>query len=186
MRSRSYTTLAVLVAVVLTGCNDDFFRQPFGTVPDTVSLYSLSRLEHVGLPSAFDFSSLTGPRMVTVEEPNMTGQWDLALLDHESGLSLAPAGYFAGITVTPALSRIENEVFADLGSAPGDEEVYNDSTPELAEVGDIFVVRTRQIRACVYYAKLEILEVDLAGGTLSFHYIANPNCNDRALIPPDD
>ncbi len=188
MRRRRSTWLAAfLVGVTLAGCDEGFPRRSFSTVPDTVSLFSLSRLEHIGLPSAYTFAAgVQFPQAVIVEAPDNTGQWDVAVVDEATGLALAPAGFFPAISVRPALARIAGETLESLERAPGDEDAYNDSTPELAAPGDLFVVRTRQVGRCVYFAKLEILEADDVDGSLTFHFIANPNCNDRVMVPPED
>jgi hypothetical protein len=51
------------------------------------------------------------------------------------------------------------------------------------------VVQTTQVvgsfgQRCVFFAKLEPLVIDVAGGALTFLFDANPVCNDPRLVPP--
>lgn len=182
---RRIALAAALGAVTLAGCNDNTGPTPWSVVPDTVTLYSLSRPEHFGLPAAFDFSSLGGStRAVVVEAPTSTGQWDIAVVDGTAELELAPAGIFDGITATPAIVPITGQTFEELAKAPSDEKLYNDAAAVSAAPGLLYVIRSRQVSRCIYYAKLETLSQDLVAGTLTFRYMANVNCNDRSLIPP--
>ncbi|MDX1578859.1 MAG: hypothetical protein R3266_10250, partial [Gemmatimonadota bacterium] len=56
-----------------------------------------------------------------------------------------------------------------------------------AAVGDVFIARSRvnrqQLISCSQFAKLEILDIDLAAGTVTFRYLINPNCGDTVLEP---
>lgn len=176
------TLLAVALA---TGCGNSLGPNSWFAVNDTATLYSLSRPEYVGKPSAYDFtSSGTGP--VVVEAPGYTNQWDIAIVDGTDGLELAPAGTFEGVTAKPALTRITTagSTFDNLASAPSDSKLYSDSTRLPAVEGGLYVVRTRQISSCVYYAKFELLSVDQQAGTVRLVATGDPYCNDRALISP--
>jgi hypothetical protein len=57
--------------------------------------------------------------------------------------------------------------------------------------GRVYIVRSRR-ESCftfgvgVRYAKLKALDVDPVAGTFRFEVARNPNCNDRALVPPED
>lgn len=178
---------AMLGPAVLAGCDDSIGPRPWSLIPDTVTLYSLSRPEHFGLPSAYDFSAFSagGAHAVVVEAPGSTGQWDIVVIDGATELELAPAGMFEGIAATPAMALITGQTFEELAKAPRDESAYNDSTPVSAAPGLIYVVRSRQVSSCVFYAKIEMLEQDFTVGTLTFRRMSNINCNDRSLIPPD-
>lgn len=178
--------VAALLSVVLSaGCGNSFGPNTWLAVPDTATLYSLSRAEYVGKPSAYDFTS-TGSRGVVVEAPGFTNQWDVAIVDGTNGLELAPAGTFEGISAKPALTRITTpgETFDDLAEAPSDEKLYTDSTRLPAVEGGLYVVRTRQVSSCVYYAKFELLSVDEQAGTVELVAVGDPYCNDRHLISP--
>ena len=72
--------------------------------------------------------------------------------------------------------------------APADTTLYTATSPVPVELGNVYVLRTRQGygsfgQVCVYYAKLEPLEIDPVGGTLRFVFDSSPVCNDRKLIP---
>ncbi|MEJ2184796.1 MAG: hypothetical protein P8Z36_02560 [Gemmatimonadota bacterium] len=178
--------VAALLAVTLAaGCGNSFGPNTWLAVPDTATLYSLSRPEYVGKPSAYDFAS-RGTGSVVVEAPGYTNQWDIAIVDGTNGLELAPAGTFEGVTAKPALTRITTagETFETLAKAPSDSKLYTDSTRLPAVEGGLYVVRTRQVSSCVYYAKFELLAVDQQAGTVRLAATGNPYCNDRALISP--
>ena len=56
-------------------------------------------------------------------------------------------------------------------------------------MGSIYVIKTNRVpgsfgSTCVYYAKLEPVVIDAAGGTLTFSFITNPICNSIDLVPP--
>ena len=58
-----------------------------------------------------------------------------------------------------------------------------------AELGTIYVVRTHEQlgsynRLCVYYGKLEPIEIDVTLGTFHFRHDTSPDCNNRSLVPP--
>jgi hypothetical protein len=178
--------VTALLAVALTGgCGNNLGPNSWFAVDDTATLYSLSRPEYVGKPSAYNFTS-SGAGPVVVEAPGYTNQWNIAIVDGTDGLELAPAGTFDGVTAKPALTRImtAGETFDNLAAAPSDTKLYTDSTRLPAVEGGLYVVRTRQISSCVYYAKFELLSVDQQAGTVKLVATGDPYCNDRALISP--
>jgi hypothetical protein len=74
--------------------------------------------------------------------------------------------------------------------APGDTAAYL-REPVAIRDGAIYVVRSRRVGCFtggtgVYYAKLQAIAVDPVAGTFEFAVVRNPNCNNRALIPPQD
>ena len=78
----------------------------------------------------------------------------------------------------------------DVLEAPSDTTAYSAEDPVPVESGTVYVGRTDQAigafgRRCVYYARLEPVLIDVAGGTLTFVYDASPVCNSLRLIPPD-
>ena len=179
--------LPLLIPLVLGACSEDpLGNQDWVAVPDSVTLFSVSRTELVGLPSAFDF--VNGIR-IPVEQPGATGQWDVALGDEDGALVLIPAVAFPGISSRARVGLLEDQGFDDLTRAPGDSAAYSGEPVPVRE-GGVYVIRTRRA-ACQffgsgsYYAKAEVLEVDQAGGSVTFRTIRNPNCGDRDLIPPD-
>jgi len=73
--------------------------------------------------------------------------------------------------------------------APSDTLLYVTDKPVPVELGTIYVVRTHEQigsygRICVYYGKLEPLEIDLQAGVLRFLQDTSPVCNNRSLLPP--
>ena len=178
--------LLCAAALPLVACEEDFGLDDWTAIEDTTTLYSLSREDLIGKPSAYDFINHF---LVNVESPGATGAWDVALR-HEGGqLALVPAGAFEGQTSRAGLALITGQTFESLREAPGDTSRYT-SAPVLVQPGQIYVVRTRraqcQFSNAVRYGKLKIIDVNAAAGTLTFSSIVNPLCNDRALIPPDD
>ncbi|HKJ91733.1 MAG TPA: hypothetical protein VJ957_01140 [Longimicrobiales bacterium] len=176
---------ALLGAGALAGCGNSMGPNTWLAIPDTATLYSLSRTDYVGKPSAYDFTPGTnGP--VVVEAPGYTNRWDIAIVAGANGLELAPAGTFEGVSATPALTRITTagDTFDNLATAPSDSKLYTDSTRLPAVEGGLYVVRTRQVSTCVYYAKFEVLSIDQQAGTVRLVAMGDPYCNDRDLISP--
>lgn len=177
--------LALLVLPSLYGCGDDIFKINWVESPDTVQLYSLARPE-LGLLSAFDF---IGRIPVPIETPNATGQWDMAVDTENGKLVFLPPGA-AGVTGTKAaIAPMGSVAFDDLRRAPSDTALYVRDEAVPIELGNTYVIRTRQSRgiygqACVYFGKLEPLAADVESGTVRFVFDVSPVCNDRKLYPP--
>jgi hypothetical protein len=73
--------------------------------------------------------------------------------------------------------------------APADTALYVSRSPVPVEKGTIYVWRSRQSygyygTSCVYYSKMEALDMDPVLGTLRFVFDASPVCNNRSLVPP--
>jgi hypothetical protein len=189
MRTK-HAVLAAFLPLLLAACEDEF-TQDWTATPDTVELFSLSRPELIGRPSAFDFvpAPVFGTP-IAVENPSATGRWDVAVVDQGNTLAFLPAGGFTGLSSRAAIAEITaSTTLEELREAPGDTAQFK-STAVTARVGRIYVVRTRREEcpfssAGVRYAKLEVLEVNAPAGTLRFRVITNPYCNSRTLIPPD-
>lgn len=181
--------MILLLAAPLAACDDEFGPVDWGAAPDTVELWSIDRADSsfIGLPSAFDF---VGLRAVVVESPGEAGNWDAVVTDTTDGLALAPKDALVDGASRAGIAVIDGVAFADLASAPGDAAAYEDSAAVPLTVGDVLVVRTRRffdgLSDCHRYAKLHVIEVDASEGTVRFEYVRNPNCNDRALVPPGE
>ena len=182
--------LLTLIPLLTAGCDDEFTQEWFAS-PDTTLLFSLSRPELLGRPSAFDFfaatSGLSGIPVV-VETPTATGQWDVALTDQTGGLALVPASAFVGLNSRAGIATMTGTTFDGLREAPGDTARYSRAAV-VVQLNTVYVVRTRR-DGCGFgsgsrYAKLEAVAIDRTAGTLTFRAITNPICNDRKLIPPD-
>ncbi|MBI4543621.1 MAG: hypothetical protein HY703_00310 [Gemmatimonadetes bacterium] len=181
MRVRIVLILAA--AALAAGCGDDLGPLDWETRPDTVLLFSLARPEFLGLPSAYDFHNL---RRVAVESPAATGTWDVALSEASGGFVLLPAGVFAGADASAAIAVDSVQPFDQVRRAPGDTASFRRTQGVPVHGQRVYIVRTRALGAlaCVRYAKGQVVDADSAGGSVRFMFVANPNCNDRALVPP--
>jgi hypothetical protein len=176
---------AAVLTATLSACGDDPFAYNWSDVPDTVQIYSLARPE-LNLPSGFSFYDGFAS---AVEHPAATGRWDVAL-DTEGGqLVLLPPGA-VGILSRARIAALPGVAFGDITQAPGDTLAYSTNDPVPVVAGSSYVIRTN-IRpgsfgsACTYYAKMEPVTIDVAGGTLVFRYTTNPICNSPDLVPPN-
>jgi hypothetical protein len=181
------TLLLSLVAfsVGLGACSDDPFIFPWLAAPDTVLLYSLARPE-MNLEAAFNFKERI---KIKVEAATATGTWDIAVDTRGGQMVLLPPGAL-GISSKARIAALSGQDFDDLVDAPSDTALYTASDPVPVSLASVYVVKTGQTpgifgSACSYYAKLEPLVVDVAGGTLTFKFDASPVCNSLRLIPPD-
>lgn len=175
----------VLGTTAVAACGRDPFQIDWIESPDTVLLYSLARPQ-LNLVSAFAFYDRAAVR---IEDSEATGNWDVAVDTRNGKIVLVAPGAF-GVDSKARVARIPGVTFAEVIEAPADTSLYTATEPVPVEMGSVYVIQTRQGygsfgRVCVYYAKLEPLEIDPVGGTLRFVYDASPVCNDRKLIPPD-
>jgi hypothetical protein len=166
-------------------CDGDPFAFNWSDAPDTVLLYSLARPE-LNLVSAFDFK---GRMPVRVEAATSTGRWDAAVDTKESQIVLVAPGYF-GVIGTARIATLAGMTLDDVSQAPSDTLLYVADQPVPVLAGNVYIIKTNRSRgsfgsSCSYYAKLEPLDIDVPGGTLTFRYVANPVCNNRDLVPPD-
>lgn len=162
-----------------TACDDPFgaFLADVPLTPSEVTLFDFvsGRLAD---PPAFDL--VVGTR-VRVDQ---TRQWDFLFQIRDGVPELAP---FAAATdsVTDAGLIQSTDSFEGILEAP--DEGYTLDTPVPIAVGDVLVARSRinptQFLACSQYAKLEILEIDLVAGEVTFRHLTNPNCGDVVLEP---
>ncbi|MDT8341737.1 MAG: hypothetical protein RQ751_09520 [Longimicrobiales bacterium] len=183
--SRLVPVTAGALGLVLAGCGDDPFQLDWVASPDTVLLYSLARPE-LNLPSAFNFNER---RFVRIESPGATGAWDFALDSEEGGLVFLVPGAL-GIRSRARITSVQGIAFPDVREAPADTAAYISDRPVPVEQGPIFIFQTVESvgafgTPCVFYAKLEVLDVDVELGTMLYVYDSNPVCNDRDLVPPD-
>lgn len=179
------TALVVAVPAFAGACGDDPFQINWVSSPDTVLIYSLARPE-LNLPAGFNFH---GGDLVRVEGPQSTGLWDVAVDTRGNEMVFLPPGAL-GVSSRARITTLPDMSFLDVTEAPSDTLVYVADQPVPIRLGTIYVVRTGRSAgvfssSCVYYAKLEPLVIDPAGGTLSFVYEDSPVCNSLRLIPPD-
>ena len=178
-------SLAFLLPFV-AGCDDDPFRIDWDVSPDTVLLYSLARPE-LNLPSGFN---LNDGRRVLIEAPGATGAWDFAVDTQDGQIVLLTPGAM-GLDSRARITSVTGTPFLEVRRAPADTTDYVADQPVPVEAGPIYILQSGESvgsfgTRCVYYAKLEALDIDPDLGTLLFVFDANPVCNDRALVPPGD
>ena len=178
--------LLAAAAFSMAACDDDLGLGTWSAAPDTATLFSLSRPDLIGLPSAYDFINHT---VFEVESPGATGQWDIALRDEGGQLALVPAGAFEGQDSRAALALITGGTFDSLDEAPGDTSAYSRNAV-VVQAGQVYAVRTRRagctFTTAVRFGKMRIIAVDPVAGTVKFEAVVNPFCNDRSLVPPED
>jgi hypothetical protein len=170
---------------LLAGGCDDPFELDWVSAPETATIYSLSRPEP-GLPSAFNFHFRIP---ILVEAPGSSGQWDVALATEADRLVFLPPRAL-GINSRARIAALPGMAFADVVDAPQDTASYVSDRALPISMGTVYVVQTSEGigtfgQRCVFFAKLEPLEVDVTGGQLTFVYDASPACNDTRLIPPN-
>lgn len=180
---RAAGVAALVVGTWLAACDDNLLEPRWASDIDTVQLFTLARPE-LNLPSAFSFNDRRTHR---VEGVGATGNWDLALDTREGGLVFMPPGALS-ITSRAGISVREGVTFEEVREAPTDTAEYSTAEPVPVEVSTVYAVRTHQIagsfgRRCVFFAKMEVVEIDAEVGTVMFRYEANPVCNDPRLVP---
>ncbi|MDX1567910.1 MAG: hypothetical protein R3223_08925 [Longimicrobiales bacterium] len=179
----------LLLAVVgtllwtLAACDDDPFAVTWVANQGSARLYSLDRPE-VGAVSAFDF---IGRREVVVESPGTTGTWDMALDEVDGQLSFITPNVL-GIESEAGIAAFPDLTLDELTQAPADSAAYSILEPVPAEVGTVYVIRTRESRGrfsqlCLFYGKFEVTEVEPSTGAVQFVFDLNPDCDDRTLVP---
>jgi len=177
-----------VLVVLLAACDDPFGPGSWIAVQDTLTMYSASRAQYVGMGSAVD--AVSDPvAVLPIEVPGATGNWDFALIEDANGLQLAPAGSFTGLEDNRArIAVLEGQSFATLEEAPSDTSRYS-AAPVRARTGVVYVLRTRKggcgLSTGYRYAKMQAVEVDAARGIFRFYITRNPYCDDRSLVPPD-
>lgn len=175
--------LVAAALVASAGCGDDPFRIDWEDNRLEAVLFSLDR-EELNRPSAF---SMRQRRTVVVESAGADGRWDF-VVDRAAGeLALLPPRALgvesrAGIVAFPGVE------WEDVREAPRDSLAYTVDELVPLQLGTIYVVRTHQQsdpfgRQCVFYGKVEPVEVDDEAGVLRFLHDTNPACNDRDLVP---
>ena len=176
--------LTAIVVPALAACNDepDFGFGEWEAQLDTVTLYSVDRDEHQGLPSAYD---IRFTRTYRVEDPGATGNWDFVLTGGDVGpLTLTPVGAFFDIENNAGFA-LSDDTFEEVEDAPAASSAYVTDEAVALEPDVVYIVRSRS-GSCLQFAKLEPIDIDPDAGTFTFHVTANPNCNDTALVPPED
>lgn len=178
----------VAFAVVLSGCSDDPFAVRWEADPQESIVYALDA-EELGVATAFD---MAGRRPVVIEDASLEGNWDFAV-DRESGQMVFLPASVLGVTSRAAIVEYPGVGFDEVGEAPADTTLYVSDEPVAVQLGTIYVIRTHEQRErggfgrqCVFYGKLEPLEIDLELGRVRFVQDVSPDCNNRSLVPTSD
>lgn len=168
-----------VAACMLGACDDPFaaFLQDVPEEPVEATLFDFvsGRLED---PPAFDM--LNGG----VARVDLTSNWDFLFRIENGEPQFAP---FSVVTdsVTDAGLQTSAQPFAAIREAP--PSGYDITRPTAIGVGDVLLVRSRadptQGLLCSRFAKIEILEIDLVAGSVTFQFLRNPNCGDVVLEP---
>ena len=174
-------TAALLFA---SGCGSDPFAVRWTESPQEATIYSLDRPEP-HLRSAFNLSAR---RAVRLEGADARGRWDFALERRDGRLYLVPPGAMGVRGSQAAISPVAGVPWEDVREAPSDTARFVSRAPVLLEAGTIYVVRTHEQlgsfgRTCVFYGKVEPLDIDLERGALTFLNDVSPDCNNRRLVP---
>jgi hypothetical protein len=141
------------------------------SVPDTPT----------GLASALDLVRVAPPFTIR-RRPELSAdaeQWDFALRSVDGGLALRPITPLSGFRGAGiAVSAVP---FDQLTTAPRGVPPYRFETTALVQ-GATYVARSRQYGgACVKYAKIEVVTLDVAAGTAHLRMAINENCEDERL-----
>lgn len=186
---RLYSWIPLVAVLTVAACDDPFGPQLWDGTPATMTLYSASRAEYVGLASALDVVSQP-VTPVSIEAPGAMGNWDFVLLDGPDGLMFSSASEaFEGAPTGARIAVIRNTSFVDVTEAPADTAAYTRGAIPL-ETGVVYVIRSRRsgcgFTSGVRYAKVQPIEVDPARGTFRFAVVRNPYCEVRSLVPPEE
>lgn len=182
VRALSFVALAAVAA-----CGDGLGPPNWNATPVTSVIYSLSRPELIGQPSAYDFVSL---RRVIVEAAGATGGWDMALSEANGEMVFLPAGLFPGIGDEVLIAETSHRTLAAAREAPADTSEYSRGPVPVREDA-VYIVRSR-VATCTtfgsgpYYGKFQVLSIDVAGGSIELAVVRNSFCNNRDLIPPEN
>ena len=182
MSVRRYIPAVSLAAIVVASACGSSTEPVLIPVPDETREAELVDVSMgaIAEPSAFDVITAE-----TVRTDQFSG-WDfLFQITEDDAAVLWPRA----AVVEEDLDAGLQQVFVDfdaLREAPEDGYTNLESVP--IAVGDVFAVRSRRDPAfgtvrCRRFAKIEILEIDMTAGTVSFEHLRNPNCEKRTLVP---
>jgi hypothetical protein len=183
VKIRIFCSLA-LGALALTACGDDPFLVRWEEFPLESEIYALDRTE-LNRVSGFSMLDRAG---VVIEDPQTQGRWDFAVERQGDGMVLVPPRVL-GVISTAGVAVIPQVRLEDVLEAPADTARYATTTPVPVEFGNVYVIRTHQQggifgEPCVYYGKLEAIEVRMEEGVFRFRHDVSPDCNNRSLVPP--
>ena len=160
-------------------CDDPFavFLQNVPAQPSETTLFDFigGRLQD---PPAFDVIR-GGP-----VRPDQSRNWDFLFQIIAGTPEFAPFSAVTDSVTDSGLRSMENS-FEGVLEAPTGGYILAD--PVSIKVGDVLVARSRtdptSFLSCSRYAKLEVLELDVSRGSVTFRHLSNPNCGDTVLEP---
>ncbi len=174
-----------LVVVAAAACNDTTGTIAWSDAPDTVTLYSASRADLLGHPSAFDF---TIPSTIVLESATAGSSYDMVLVDQAGAFSLLPSTILLGTYNRAGLAPVIADSLHAIRQAPTDTTQFVTRSPVPIHLGDFFVVRSRQTTCTLttgsFYGKFQVVAVKPDSGTVRLAIARNPYCGDTSLVPP--
>jgi len=186
------TRLPLLAVALLTAaCDDPFANRAWPDLPDTLMVFSAYRPEYAGKPSAV---SLTGSfvALVAIEDFGVTNQWDFMLGEESGNLLWVPSSVVPGREDSrSSIAKMDGVTSLDevrRAPEPGGDRYTKE--PVVLEEGAVYVLRSRRSDVCYSrgsnYAKMQVVALDHALGTVEFAIVRNPYCDNRDLVSPDD
>lgn len=177
--------LGLLVSLGAAGCDDPF--EDIDNLEGAATLYSLSRPEYVGYPSAL--SLVRQSRGAVVVEAATAGGWDVVLMEDDGEFVFVPGGAFEQQGRGAILMETER-TFEEVTEAPEDGTLFNDTLAVPVRFDAVYLVRSRSVAGIIscngYFSKMRVAEIDEEMGSVRVEYILNPNCSARGLQPPPD
>ena len=186
LRTRFRLALMVsALALSSAACGGDPFALQWVENPEEATVYALDRPEP-HLRSGFN---LFERRPVRIEEPAADGRWDFAVERRDGTLYFLPPRVMGIRNSRAGLSPMQGIPWEDIREAPSDSTLYIFNEPVEAERGTVYVIQTHEQTGsfglrCVYYGKVEPVELDVERGALTFLFDVSPDCNNRDLVPP--
>ena len=176
MIERSWWWSTLLLIALLPGCSGTPIGLPVPDEPTEVTVADFNAGPLVE-PSAFSWVLLQEVRT------DQTSEWDFAFAFEDGLAKLFPR---ASVLDQPSSAglQIVDVTFDELILAP--ETGYITDEPLAVQVGDVLAgVSRRQCGGVSLrrFGKMEILDIDPVSGRLTFKQLANPNCENRNLVP---
>ena len=176
MNHRPRPWAALILIAGLPACSGTPPGLPVPEEPDEVTVADFLAGPLVE-PSAFSWVLLQKVRT------DQTSEWDFAFALQDDVAQLVPRGAALDEPSSAGLQHVD-ESFDELVLAP--EDGYVTDEPLTVRVGDVLAGVSRRNCGGVSlrrFGKLEILDIDLASRRLTFKQLANPNCENRNLVP---
>jgi hypothetical protein len=181
--ARIAATLAL--SIIAAACGDLTRPKPQSSnFTDTLSVFAINGTASDAATGLWLF----GNQAVQLD---VAFNFDLAYdIDAQGNITLYTVRYVAGGLAsvhTVALQRVST-TFENLTEAP--QKGYVADTLFTVSPGDVFAVVSNDPSACSFslysnqiYAKLQVLDVDLARRSVRSRFTVNPNCGFLSLIP---